>query len=193
MQLFDAFLYWLTGLLPRKLIGFCALRVWTWASVERGPGKDGLNVTCADALATWDRRTGSKLGAAFAGISAALLVYLLVGLVAGCATVPASQPAVASVAVAPVETVAVAPVEQAWVRVKAGDTLWRLADERLGSPWYWPLIWKANRDFLAEPDWIDVGDYLNTPHAWQPGDDAWSYETAQGWRKGGYPRSIKKP
>ncbi|MCK4593422.1 LysM peptidoglycan-binding domain-containing protein [bacterium] len=42
--------------------------------------------------------------------------------------------------------------------VQRGDTLWDLAEEFLGSPWLWPLIWQANPELVEHPHWIYPGE-----------------------------------
>ena len=47
--------------------------------------------------------------------------------------------------------------------VKKGDSLWKIAGRTsvLGDPFRWPLLFKANRDQLQDPDFIDVRQDLN--------------------------------
>ncbi|MBM3260110.1 MAG: LysM peptidoglycan-binding domain-containing protein [Candidatus Sericytochromatia bacterium] len=47
------------------------------------------------------------------------------------------------------------------VTVKAGDTLWGLAAEHLGSGERWRTIWTANRDVLANPGRLRIGQVLS--------------------------------
>ncbi|MEB3205509.1 MAG: LysM domain-containing protein [Candidatus Sericytochromatia bacterium] len=47
------------------------------------------------------------------------------------------------------------------VTVKAGDTLWGLAAEHLGSGDRWRAIWTANRDVLANPGRLRIGQVLS--------------------------------
>jgi len=37
--------------------------------------------------------------------------------------------------------------------IQEGDTLWSIAAEVYGNPWYWPCIWKANAN-ISNPDII---------------------------------------
>lgn len=73
--------------------------------------------------------------------------------------------------------------------VRQGDTLWGLAGREWGSPFHWPLIWKANRDYVVEPDWIEVGERLDIPEV--PMTDvelSWAVGVAREWPKGGRAR-----
>lgn len=47
--------------------------------------------------------------------------------------------------------------------VKAGDTLWDLAEESLGDPTRWPELYQLNQDQVSDPDHIEVGWELNVP------------------------------
>jgi nucleoid-associated protein YgaU len=58
----------------------------------------------------------------------------------------------------------------AYVRVRAGDSLWRIAEEALGDPRRWPEIWRANRgrrmvtgERFADADLIRPGWELRLP------------------------------
>lgn len=46
--------------------------------------------------------------------------------------------------------------------VEAGDSLWKIAG-KWGDPYLWTLWWKANRDYLTDPDLIYTGDPLLEP------------------------------
>lgn len=51
--------------------------------------------------------------------------------------------------------------------VKAGDTLWDIANQYLSQPWLWPNLWHHNRH-IGHPDWIYPGDVLQI--VWQNGE-----------------------
>ncbi|MEW6262150.1 MAG: LysM domain-containing protein [Thermodesulfobacteriota bacterium] len=44
--------------------------------------------------------------------------------------------------------------------VKPGDTLWGLAQRFYGNQYLWPKLWEMNRDKLANPNRLSVGDVL---------------------------------
>lgn len=47
--------------------------------------------------------------------------------------------------------------------VKPGDSLWKIAAKGkvLGDPFRWPLIFKANRDQIQDPDFIEARQDLS--------------------------------
>ena len=47
--------------------------------------------------------------------------------------------------------------------VKPGDSLWKISARKsgLGDPFRWPLIFKANRDQIQDPDFIDAKQDLS--------------------------------
>ncbi len=49
--------------------------------------------------------------------------------------------------------------------VSPGDTLWSIAERRLGDPYWWPIIYAENRPELSHhnPDLIDTGIKLRIP------------------------------
>lgn len=51
-------------------------------------------------------------------------------------------------------------------RVKRGDCLWTIAEksEVYGSSFYWPLLYRANKGLIVDPDTIEPGDELIIPH-----------------------------
>lgn len=49
------------------------------------------------------------------------------------------------------------------VTVRAGDTLWGLAERHLGDPNRWPEIFELNRARITDPDLIRAGWSLNVP------------------------------
>ena len=53
---------------------------------------------------------------------------------------------------------------EAWTMyvVKKGDSLWKISGMTvvLGDSFYWPLIFKVNRDQISDPDEIEIGQDL---------------------------------
>ena len=81
-------------------------------------------------------------------------------LAAGCASnKPEAKPEPTPTPVVKAETSA---PEASYV-VKKGDSLWKIASKKkvLGDPFAWPLLFKANRDQIQDPDFIDVRADLN--------------------------------
>lgn len=67
--------------------------------------------------------------------------------------------------------------ETTTITVKAGDTLWDIAERELGDPQRWTQIWSMNSSRLIRarqgvrrsyryqsPDWIFPGETLELPH-----------------------------
>ncbi len=75
--------------------------------------------------------------------------------------------------------------------VRPGDCLWRIAGRHLESPFQWPVIWKANRDFIVEPDWIEAGDTLDIPGPPEGEDGDWAAEVAARWPQAGRMRGHR--
>lgn len=48
-------------------------------------------------------------------------------------------------------------------KVVEGDCLWSITAARGTDPFLWPLLWKANRDQVLNPDLIETGTYLDLP------------------------------
>jgi nucleoid-associated protein YgaU len=47
--------------------------------------------------------------------------------------------------------------------VRSGDNLYRIAQKTLGDSSKWASIFEANRDVLADPDSLKVGQTLRIP------------------------------
>lgn len=76
---------------------------------------------------------------------------------------PATVPAAPAAPVEPETTPPVAATTG--VVVSPGDTLWAIAETRLGDPYWWPIIYAENRPELTRrnPDLIDSGITLRIP------------------------------
>ena len=57
------------------------------------------------------------------------------------------------------------PAAAAEYTVQKGDSLWKIAQEKLGSGFKWSEIYEANRDAIRDPDLIYVGQTLQLPDA----------------------------
>jgi nucleoid-associated protein YgaU len=55
------------------------------------------------------------------------------------------------------------PVKGSKYVVKKGDSLWKISSKSkvLGDPFRWPLIFKANRDQITDPDFIEPAQDLS--------------------------------
>ena len=98
--------------------------------------------------------TGYKNVVLIAGLAAMLAA-------AGCAKkeiIKQDEPQKAVEAATPVNT----PVETVKYDVKKGDSLWKIAaGAAYGNAFEWPLLFKANRDQIQDPDLIETNQQLN--------------------------------
>ncbi len=51
------------------------------------------------------------------------------------------------------------------VVVVRGDSLWKISGKTAvyGDSFQWPLLWRANREFIQSPDLIEPGQVLRVP------------------------------
>jgi len=70
--------------------------------------------------------------------------------------------------------------------VRAGDTLWALADRYLNDPYGWERIWRQNRERLSDPHLLPIGLELAIPIPAARGETG-AGEAARGRRTAGAP------
>jgi nucleoid-associated protein YgaU len=65
--------------------------------------------------------------------------------------------------------------------VKKGDSLWKISAKSkvLGDPFRWPLIFKANRDQITDPDFIEPAQDLSYKKSYSKDDIADAVKKAQ--------------
>ena len=65
--------------------------------------------------------------------------------------------------------------------VIAGDTLWDISGmpDIYGDHFQWPLIFKANRDQIQDPDIIEIGQDLAISRAWSEEEISMAIENAK--------------
>jgi len=100
-----------------------------------------------------------------------MVFVLLLFFTVGCASRPNVKPNTTAdeTGTMPVPTeqatAAPTPVEEQAVKyvVKKGDTLWGIStiNDIYADPFQWPLLYKANRDQIKDPDIIEVGQELD--------------------------------
>jgi hypothetical protein len=81
--------------------------------------------------------------------------------IAGCASKSDVKPEPT-----PVPVATAVPVKASGMKhyvVKKGDSLWKISARKsgLGDPFRWPLIFKANRDQIQDPDFIEAAQDLS--------------------------------
>ena len=96
-------------------------------------------------------------------LAAALVVFLAIG----CAARQTVKPDAAAHPTLPSSAEEATPVQTAVPGVKyvvkKGDSLWAISSmgKIYQDPFEWPLLFKANRDQVADPDIIEVGQELD--------------------------------
>ena len=98
-----------------------------------------------------------------------LLAVMLLGGIFGCGGKKNIEPEPTPVAFVepepmpePVEEEVVEEVDADRYEVVSGDTLWDISgkEDIYGDHFQWPLIFKANRDQIEDPDLIEIGQDL---------------------------------
>ncbi|MDO8988512.1 MAG: HU family DNA-binding protein [Sideroxyarcus sp.] len=110
----------------------------------------------------WRTRTGAWI---LLALLALLLIVLGFRSKSGESTQDASLFLSATVPAAPVEPPTPSVAAATGVVVSPGDTLWGIAETRLGDSDWWPIIYAENRPELSlrNPDLIDSGITLRIP------------------------------
>ncbi len=90
------------------------------------------------------------------------------------------EPTPAVVAATPEPTPEPTPAAQRYTVAK-GDTLWGIAgmSDVYGDNFQWPLIFKANRDQIQDPDIIEIGQDLAISHEFSQAEVAQAIENAK--------------
>ena len=67
--------------------------------------------------------------------------------------------------------------------VRKGDCLWRISAKKsvLGDAFRWPLLYKQNRDEIANPDLIEPRQDLSYERHYDTADIAQAVKQAEGW------------
>lgn len=111
----------------------------------------------------------------------AILVGGLVAGLTGCGAKQEVKPEATPVVEATVEpTPEPTPAPQRYT-VSQGDTLWGIAGQAdvYGDNFQWPLIFKANRDQIQDPDIIEIGQDLAISHEFGQEEVAQAIENAK--------------
>src|SRR3989304_2056729 len=58
---------------------------------------------------------------------------------------------------------ALAQLEEKTHRIMRGETLWGISGFHWNEPFYWPLIYDANREKINDPHWIYPGQEIRIP------------------------------
>lgn len=117
-------------------------------------------------------------------MGAKLTIAFLLILAAGCATkknivAPTVVHTVAPAIVTPLPTPT--PAQAHEYQVKPGDCLWTITENRGTDPFLWPSLWKANRDFIRDPDKIEIGEWLDFPDGVSMEEISWALTAAYNW------------
>jgi nucleoid-associated protein YgaU len=109
----------------------------------------------------------------------AILLGGLIGMV-GCGAKQEVKPVATPVAVATPEPTP-APAAPQRYSVSKGDTLWGISGKQdvYGDNFQWPLIFKANRDQIQDPDIIEIGQDLAISHEFKQEEVAQAIENAK--------------
>lgn len=111
------------------------------------------------------RRYGKKRVLARKAVRRAVIWATLVAAVAlalGCAAKKEIKAVEATPTPSSVEPTATPGNQTENYRIKKGDCLWVISGKRevYGDPFLWPLLYKANRDTIQDPDLVYTGQKL---------------------------------
>ena len=132
------------------------------------------------------------------GIRVALMMAFLGTILAcmvGCAKAKPVPVVIAAVAPEPTPE----PTQEPQLRdpktyqVQPGDCLWNIAKGQGADPFLWPILWKANRDYIMDPDNIEIGEILEVPHGVPVDDIGWARGVAADWPERRRPGNPGKP
>jgi nucleoid-associated protein YgaU len=76
--------------------------------------------------------------------------------------------------------------------IRPGDCLWKLAASQHHA-FFWPLLWKANRDQILDPDVISPGQILDIPNYPSQSDLMWAQGFAADYPAHGSGSSVEIP
>lgn len=135
--------------------------------------------------------TSTKVSAVMGALGVAVILML------GCATkrpmvggvYPTITPTMIPVAH---ESDDILVVKKAY-RVETGDTLWGITKQLDADPMLWPILWKANRDYILDPDWIEVGEVIEVPERTTEDDLDWARAVSAEWPRRGKAKSLRVP
>lgn len=99
---------------------------------------------------------------------------------AGCGAKQEVKPQATPVAVVATPEATPTPAAQRYSVLK-GDSLWKISGKQdiYGDSFQWPLIFKANRDQIQDPDIIEIGQDLAISHEFKQEEVAQAIENAK--------------
>jgi hypothetical protein len=112
------------------------------------------------------------------GTETIMIAGLILGMTACGGKQEVKSEATPEVAAAPTEVPTPGPQRYS---VNKGDTLWAIAGkgDMYGDSFQWPLIFKANRDQIVDPDIIEIGQDFAVSKEYNQSDVAAAIENAK--------------
>lgn len=136
----------------------------TYYVLTQGSYMQDTGVVDAEALIDYVNSLGGVIGQEYAQPQGRIQI------VAEAVEEPAAEPAEEPTAetTEPEQTTEAAPAEEETAEVmiytvKAGDSLWRIAERILGNGNFWSQIYEANRSVIKDPSLIYIGQELKLP------------------------------